>query len=301
MNKSWLKWPVFVLLCFIWGSSFILMKASREGLSGVQIGGLRIFSAAIVCLPIAWMQRRHFSGKQWRLLFLAGLCGNLLPAFLFALAVTRIDSSLAGILNSLTPLTVLCIVAWVFRDRIAAHKWWGVIIGLAGLCILTLTRSQVEWSHLGYASLVLLATVFYGFNVNLVSHQLKGAPALPIASVSVAMMLVPAGLVLWMTGFFHLPFGQYQVQQAVLNSTMLGVVSSAIATVLFYWLVQKAGGLFASLVTYGIPFVALFWGLLDHETIGIGTVIGLGIILAGVYLANWKKAPSLHENGDQRI
>ena len=148
----------------------------------------------------------------------------------------------------------------------------------------------MEWSHLGYASLVLLATVFYGFNVNLVSHQLKGAPALPIASVSVAMMLVPAGLVLWMTGFFHLPFGQYQVQQAVLNSTMLGVVSSAIATVLFYWL-----------VTYGIPFVALFWGLLDHETIGIGTVIGLGIILAGVYLANWKKAPSLHENGDQRI
>ena len=81
MNKTWLKWPVFVLLCFIWGSSFILMKASREGLSGVQIGGLRIFSAAVVCLPIAWMQRRHFSGKQWRLLFLAGLCGNLLPAF----------------------------------------------------------------------------------------------------------------------------------------------------------------------------------------------------------------------------
>lgn len=66
----------------------------------------------------------------------------------------------------------------------------------------------------------------------------------------------------------------------------LGVAGSAIATALFYVLVQRAGGLFASLVTYGIPFVAVAWGVYDHEEITWIQVVGLGIILLGVYLAN---------------
>jgi len=67
---------------------------------------------------------------------------------------------------------------------------------------------------------------------------------------------------------------------------LLGIVGSALATVLFYLLVKKAGGLFASLVTYGIPFVALFWGIIDGEKTSWLEIICLGIILSGVYLAN---------------
>lgn len=288
-KPEWLKWPVFILLCFIWGSSFILMKASKEGLTGLQIGALRIFSAALVFLPLAFIHLGRIRRNQLGWFFLAGVCGNLLPAFLFAIAVTKIDSSLAGVLNSLTPLCVLVLGAVFFRDRIPAGKWVGVLVGFGGLCLLSLAQKDVDWSNMGYAALVLLATVFYGFNVNLVSHFLKDAPPLPIASISVTMMVIPAALVLWFTGFFDLNFSDSQVQWSLVNACTLGVAGSAIGTALFYWLVQRAGGLFASLVTYGIPFVALFWGFLDGEKITSITVAGLILILIGVYLANSRR------------
>lgn len=286
MQSNGIKWLLFLLLCFVWGSSFILMKASRDGLTGLQIGALRIFSAGLVCLPFVFHHFRKIPSRKTGLLFLTGLLGNLLPALLFALAITRIDSSLAGVLNSLTPLCVVCIGVWVYRDSISGKKIIGILIGFAGLCLLSLGQSQIDhWGHLGYASLVLLATICYGFNVNLVSHQLSSLPPIAVATTSLTLMIVPSGLALAFTGFFSLSFQDTIIQWAVLNSVILGIVSSAIATALFYLLVQIAGGLFASLVTYGIPFVALSWGFLDGEKITWLTVISLGVILGGVYLA----------------
>ncbi len=99
-------------------------------------------------------------------------------------------------------------------------------------------------------------------------------------------MSIPSGIVLWHQGFFQIDFSDSTVQWAVFNTILLGIVASAFATVLFYILVQKASGLFASLVTYGIPFVALFWGFIDGETITVIGMLCLGIILLGVFLAN---------------
>lgn len=274
------------MLCLIWGSAFILMKSSSEGLSGVQIGALRLVSAGIVCLPWLAGHLRSFPRNKLGLLLLAGLCGNLLPAFLFALAITRIDSSLAGILNSLTPLLVICIGVWFFRDKIAKTKVLGVLIGFGGLCMLTLAQDTVQLGNMGYASLVLLATILYGFNVNLVAHNLQGYRPVVITTISLAMMIIPGVVALYFTDFFQLDFKDQVVQWAILNTAVLGIVGSAIATGLFYILLQKGGGLFASLVTYGIPFVALFWGFLDGEKITLITIISLFIILAGVFLAN---------------
>ncbi|MGQ0737474.1 MAG: EamA family transporter, partial [Bacteroidota bacterium] len=92
--------------------------------------------------------------------------------------------------------------------------------------------------------------------------------------------------VLWQQGFAELSFSAKNVQEAVILIALLGIVGSAIATALFYILVKKSGGLFASLVTYGIPFVALFLGFMDGEKITWLEFICLGIILLGVYLAN---------------
>lgn len=286
MRASWIKWPFFVLLCFIWGSSFILMKVSRDGLSASQIAALRIFSAALVCLPFALYHMRHFPAKKIPVLILTGLCGNLLPAFLFATAIFRIDSSLAGILNSLTPICVAVIGILLYRDKVRPARLAGILVGFAGLCLLTLSQNSLQLYNIGYAALILLATVCYGFNVNQVSHYLKGYKPVHIATVSISLMAIPAGLTLWADGFFQLNFGDGQIQWAVLNASLLGIVGSAVATALFYILVQQAGGLFASLVTYGIPFVALFWGILDGESITWITILCLLIILTGVFLAN---------------
>jgi drug/metabolite transporter (DMT)-like permease len=294
MSTKLISWSIFVLLCFIWGSSFILMKVSSQGLTGSQIAALRIFSASIVFIPFGFFHISKIPRKKAGLLFFTGIFGNLLPAFCFAIALLKIDSSLAGILNSLTPICVVLVGTLVFRDKIKTQKIIGVLVGFAGLCLLTLTQENISLENAGYASLVLLGTISYGVNVNLVSHYLKEMKPLPIATISLAFMSIPSGVLLWQQGFLQVDFTETRVQWAVFNCVLLGIVASAFATILFYILVQKASGLFASLVTYGIPFVALFWGSLNGEVISLSVIICLSIILLGVYLAN---RPDKKESG----
>lgn len=294
MSTKFISWTIFVLLCFIWGSSFILMKVSSQSLAPSQIAALRIFSAAIVFVPFAFFHIAKIPRKKTGLLIFTGIFGNLLPAFCFAIALLKIDSSLAGILNSLTPICVVLVGTFVFRDKIKTQKIVGVLVGFAGLCLLTLTQENISVQNAGYSSLVLLGTISYGVNVNLVSHYLKELKPFHIATISLAFMSIPSGWLLWQQGFFLVDFADTGVQWAVFNCVLLGIVGSAFATVLFYILVQKASGLFASLVTYGIPFVALFWGFINGEVITFSIIICLLIILLGVYLAN---RPDKKESG----
>jgi len=285
MNNKTISWILFILLCFIWGSSFILMKEGSKALTPVQIASLRIFSAGLVFLPFAAYHIRFIPKKKMGLMILTGMFGNLLPAFLFAAAIIRLDSSLEGILNSLTPICMVIIGIAFFRDRIEWQKIVGVLIGFAGLCLLALSRKDINLDNLGYAALVVVATLCYGFNVNLVGHYIKEVKPVHMASVSLSFMAIPAGIVLWLQDFGQLDFSHPVVQWSILNVIMLGVVGSAFATVLFYALVQKSGPLFASLVTYGIPFVALFWGTLVGESVTLKDIGCLMLILAGVFLA----------------
>src|SRR6185503_16351421 len=101
MSNRFISWSIFILLCFIWGSSFIMMKHSQSGLTAPQIASLRIFAAGIAFLPFAIFYIAKIPPKKMGLVILAGIVGNLLPAFCFAIAILKMDSSLAGILNSL--------------------------------------------------------------------------------------------------------------------------------------------------------------------------------------------------------
>jgi drug/metabolite transporter (DMT)-like permease len=290
MSNRFINWTIFILLCFIWGSSFVVMKIGREALTTTQVAALRIFSASVVFIPFAIYYITKLPARRLPLIIVTALFGNLFPAFLFVAAVAKMDSSLVGILNSLTPICVVVTGSILFRDRISGQKIAGVVIGFAGLCLLTLLREEISLANLGYASLVILATLSYGLNVNLVSHYLKDVHPVQLTAVSLAFMSIPTGAILWWTGFFRLDFSDPAIMESSIAVTLLGLVSSAFATVIFYILVQKAGGLFASLVTYGIPFVALFLGFIKYKEAVTWKEIGcLGIILGGVYLANKKK------------
>jgi len=262
------------------------MKESLNGLSILQIASLRIFSAGIVFLPFAIFHVSKIPRRKLGLVIIAGLFGNLLPAYCFVAAIDKIDSSLASILNSLTPICVAVIAISFFKDKIKIQKIVGIIAGFAGLCLLTLYQKSISLDNSGYALLAVAATLMYGINVNLVGHYLKDIKPIHLSTVSLAMMAIPSAIVLWLQGFPKLDFSDSAVQWAVINSVLLGLTASAFATFIFYMLVQRAGGLFASLVTYGIPFVALFWGFLDGEKITVLEIIALCIILLGVYLAN---------------
>jgi len=287
-NDRLVSWGIFILLCIIWGSSFILMKASKVELTWAQIASLRIFSAGVVMLPFALFYFSKIPVKKMPLVILLGICGNLLPAYLFAAAISKnIDSGLAGILNSLTPICVVVTGAIFFKSKIQSKKIIGVIIGFIGLIVLTLVnKNGISFENLEYTSWILLATVAYGFNVNIVSHYLKDVHPIHLAVVSITTMIIPTGIVLLQQNFLDLPFDENATRWAVINIVTLGIAATAIATALFYVLVKKAGGLFASLVTYGIPFISLAWGFVDGEKITIMQIGCLAIILGGVYLAN---------------
>jgi drug/metabolite transporter (DMT)-like permease len=291
MSNKFISWSIFIILCIIWGSSFKLMHDSQFGLSASQIAALRIFSAGLVFVPFAFFHFSKIPKNKLGFVILSAIFGNLLPAFLFAEAITKLDSSLAGILNSLTPICVVVIGIFFFKDKIKSQKILGVLTGFLGLVLLTalpllLNNKSISFDNLGYTLLIVLATFLYGINVNMVGHYLKGLNPIHVATVSLAFMTIPAGIILLQQGFFQVNFNDTVVRKSVLESVALGVAGSAIATALFYILVQKAGILFASLVTYGIPFIALFWGFIDGEKITWVKPVCLGIILVGVYLAN---------------
>jgi drug/metabolite transporter (DMT)-like permease len=286
-RDKWINWSLFVLLALIWGSSFILMKIGRTQLNGMQIGAIRIFSAGLIFAPFALVHIRQIPRAKLPLIALSGLLGNLLPAFCFAAAIDRIDSSLEGILNSLTPLFVIIVGALFFQVKLETRKVAGVLVGFLGLLLLSL-YSGFNASNFGYAALVLLATLFYGINVNLVNRYLRGYNPVQMATVSLTIVAVPAALVLLQQDVFSILRYDSGARIAIGASVLLGIVGSAIATALFYMLIKRAGGLFASLVTYAIPVVAILWGVLDGESITWVQVGCLLVILSGVYLVNKK-------------
>ena len=262
----------------------------------MQIASLRIFSAGIVLLPFAVFHIFKIPAGKLHLVILSAVCGNLVPAYLFAGAIAKnIDSSLAGILNSLTPICVVVIGLLFFKLKISNRKVLGVLIGFAGLCLLTLSgKKGISFENLEYALWILVGTLLYGVNINIVSHYLKEVNPIHLATVSLSFMILPTALVLWQQDFFVLFSSEFNlnfnepsaVRWPIIASVILGVVASAIATVLFYMLVKKAGGLFASLVTYGVPFIAIAWGFIFGENVTALQIGCLGIILGGVYLAN---------------
>lgn len=291
-NIKLINWGLFFMLAVIWGSSFILMKRgmySAEGkptLTAYQVAALRILSAGLVLLPKGIIQFKRIPHDKKKFVLLSGLLGSFIPAFLFCIAETKIDSSLAGFLNALTPVFIIVIGGIFFHSPIQKNKILGVVIALSGMLILFLANKQLNLQYLSYAGFALIATICYGFNVNIVNRHLKEIGSFNIAAVSLSALALPSLLVLIIADFFSMPLLNSEFIYSTLSAITLGILGTAVATILFYMLLKRAGPLFSSMVTYAIPFVALGWGLLYGESINGVQVLGLAIILSGVYLTN---------------
>ncbi|MGE5519459.1 MAG: DMT family transporter [Candidatus Dadabacteria bacterium] len=285
--KKTLSWIIFIFLSCTWGSSFILMKEGAEYLTGWQIAAVRIFSAGLFFWPFAVFHFQSIPVNKIPFVILTGMLGNFLPAFLFAIAIdANGESSIASILNSLTPLFVVLIGSLFFKVSIPNKKLIGVLVGFVGVVVLSVSKEAISFKDIGFTLLILIATIFYGLNVNIISVYLKGIDSFKIATVSLALMSIPAAFIVWRLKVVPLALHDKGVQFSVAMSALLGVLGSSISTALYYVLIRKAGGLFASLVTYAIPIVAIGWGLWAHESVGPLQIASLGIILCGVYLAN---------------
>lgn len=262
-------------------------------LTAWQVASIRIISSGIILLPVAYRSFKKIPSNKIFTVIMSGVLGSLLPAYLFCMAEQEIDSALAGVLNSLTPIFVIIIGALFFQMKTSAQKVLGIVIAFAGSLLLFF--SQPGFSHNSntwYVLMVVLATVMYGINVNLVHRYLGNIPSLQIASMALCLNAIPACIILYFSGFFQLNFHVTGILVSTAYSIILGVFGTAIASVIFYMLIKKAGAVFSSMVTYVIPVVAIGWGILYGEAVGWKQALSLVIILAGVYIANKKISPA---------
>ena len=286
MDNKFINWAIFCILSIVWGSSFILMKEGLTVLSAYQVASIRMLFAGLALLPFAIKAFKNIPKEKMGIVLISGILGNFIPAYLFCIAETNIDSSLAGILNSLTPLFTILVGLSFFKTTIIKQKIIGVIIGFLGLCLLFAAGKNISFQNLSFAFLVLIATFFYGLNANMVGKFLKNIRAIDIVSVAFAFLIIPSLLILYLSGYFSMSFYEVAFQKATIAGIVLGIVGTSIASILFYMLIKRSTIVFASMVTYGIPIIAVAWGVYFGESISLLQVGSLLIILAGVYIVN---------------
>jgi drug/metabolite transporter (DMT)-like permease len=280
-----LKWVYLLVLSLIWGSSFILIKKGLVGLTAFQLGSLRIIFAALFLLLIGFKSLLKIPRHQWKYIALTSVFGTFVPAYLFAIAETQIDSSITAILNSLTPLSTLILGAVFFGITFRRSQIWGVFIGLLGSLLLVFNGAvhHPEQNYY-YSILVIVASLCYALNVNLLKKYLSDLTPLSITTGNFLILLFPALGILFFTDFFNVVQVE-KVQHSLLFILVLGVVGTGIANIIFFKLIQISSPVFATSVTYLIPVVAFFWGMLDHEMLTPVQGIGAFVILIGVYLS----------------
>jgi drug/metabolite transporter (DMT)-like permease len=277
---------VFTALAIVWGSSFILIKKALISFSPLEVAALRITLSSLAFLPFLYYLRKKVNWSKWYYFLLVGLTGSGIPAFLYPIGQTQISSSIAGILNSTTPIFTFLLGIMLFKDRFVGLKFVGIIIGMVGAAILILYGKEVAAvSNPLYTLFIIGGTICYGFNINLVKKVFQNTNPLLLSAVSFTMIGPPALLYLLFNGSFsNLDIGSSGTNISVAAIIFLSLFGTVISTVLFFKLVQKTSTVFASSVAYVIPIVALLWGFLDGETIGLTHIGGMALILSGVYL-----------------
>lgn len=290
-NVGALPLILLIILSLIWGTSFILIKQGLKVFTPDVVGALRVTAASIFLLPLALPRLKQLKQGDHFKLLMSGLMGIFFPAFLFAWAQTQLNSSLAGILNTLSPLWTMIIGALFFTQRFRGLAILGIIISFTGTILLALSRSGNAITGFNlYALLIVAACALYGANLNWVKFKIHDLGSLTITSVSLLFIGPLAAVYLFgFTDFTTVLTTEPGAWKAFGFVALLALMSTAIANLLFIKLLSISTPLFASSVTYIMPIVAVMWGVLDGEKLLVGHFIGMAAILGGVYLANKKK------------
>jgi drug/metabolite transporter (DMT)-like permease len=286
-RQASLAWLLLVVLTLIWGSSFILIKRGLAVYTPIQVATLRIFAAGFCTALLLLVNLKKIPFAFWKYAFVSGLLGNLIPSLCFSLAGSRLDSSVSGILNSFTPLATLMIGLLFFGMQVSARKMLGIVVGLAGCTALILFDAKGSLSFNAFATFPILASLCYGVNLNFFKKYLNQVNAFYLGLLAVSLVAIPAGLILFLTpGFLQTTFQHPGAPTAIGYVLLLGLMGTAVATILANRLNQVASPLVASSVTYLIPLVAIGWGLGDGEPFGLVHLLAMLTIISGVYLVN---------------
>ena len=289
-NKNLIAWALLILLAIIWGSSPILIKKALIKLDPFEIGALRLTLASFVLFPFLAKNLKEIRRKDYLILFISGIVGNVLPYFLYPIAQTKIDSATSGVLTSLTPFFALIVGVLFYKLKATKNNIIGLVIGFIGTSLLILFSNKSDGFSVDLFGLfVVAATLLYGINLNLVKYHLNHLKPIAITSFSIVSILpITVYILFYSTPFLsHCNnFNNYSLEFGYVF--ILGVLGTSIATIVFYNLIKIKDTVFASMVTYLMPLVAIIFGVLDGEIINAIQLFGMALIMGGVFI-NSKK------------
>lgn len=286
-NAENLKWVLLVALSCIWGSSFILIKKGLQGFDYVQAATIRLCTASFILTPFAIRQIKYIPKEKRKYILITSMTAMFIPAYLFCFAQQHISSAIAGIMNSLTPTFTFLISLYFFKTKYSYFQYTGLVLGLAGSIYLSTLNNSGNFGINPYAVVIVIATVCYGININVVKQYLKGVKPWAVSTCSVAF----AGWCAFVFAF--IPFStSYHITGQNINPfislVFLGLLSTALAIIIHNELINISSALFASSNTYLIPIVAIIWGIIDGEFISNFHLLGVMLIIAAIILLRFQ-------------
>lgn len=294
MSNKTLVWLLFIFLSLTWGSSFILMKKSMFPAGGeemvlnpYQVGAVRIIIASVVLIPIAFKFKQYMTKKTWLLLLVTGFFGNLMPAIMFTLAETGINSSLAGLINMSTSFFVVLIGVLFYKAKPSLLQMVGLGVGSAGLFFVLNSQSDISLNKdIRYAFFLFPATIGYAISLTTIKFKLHHIPSSAITALSFMTILPAAIMIAIATNAFSPIFNHPDGFKALGYLSILSVIGTAVAVLLFTRLIAISNHVFASAVAYMLPVVAILIGVLDGEEFPPQNYLWVALILVGVFLMN---------------
>ena len=288
MERLTRHYVTLIFLAVIWGSSFILMKKGLEVFDFVQVAILRIIIAFLSLLPFLFRSIKKVKSEHFLPLLATAFVGNGIPAFLFAKAQENLDSAFVGTLNATVPLFTFIFGFYFFGYKFTKKNIFGVVLGLIGVIFLSYINT-INYFKLNYFVLVvILATMCYAISINVIKKYLSDLDAITISTM-VFLIIGPLSIFyIFTTSFFSSLEFSYSFYKAIFYISLLAILGTSGASIIFNKLVNETSPIFVSTITYLIPVVAIFWGMVDGEIITSNHLLGFAIILSSIYLINKK-------------
>jgi len=287
---------ILVLLALIWGASFMLIKIADRQLAPAtlilgRLGSATLLLAAIAVARLGTRETLAQMRGAWRWLVVVGIVNTALPFWLLSWGEKRIDSGLASIIQGAVPIFNALLAFAFFREsRVGGLRLVGLGIGFVGVALLV--GAQPQGKLLAALAVVAMA-LCYAIGTLIAGRHLRGTPPLVVALASCAVStfaVLPIGIAQAPSGMWH--------GETIMAILVLGFVGTAIAYLLFFALIQRAGPNYATLVTYLVPPIALAYGAIFlGESFGATAFVALALVLVGVALATGSVRPAWLRTG----
>ena len=275
---------LLILLAVIWGSAFFNIKIATYSYEPFTLALVRVIFASIPLLLLCKLkeiQIEAFSGN-WKLYALIGLCNISIPFVLIAIGTSMINSYLAAILMSTTPLSGSLLAHFFLKDeKLSLPKSLGVLIGFSGIVLLFFDKVIINSENYLYALITILGSTFYciGGLLTLKLRDKKNENVTTSTTLWSVIFLLPFSLVI------ETPWNSSPTLASTISLLYLGVVATGFAWLIRFRILTVNGLVFQTQVAYLIPIFGIFFGyFLMDEIITWRVLVSLVIILTGIFI-----------------